>query len=499
MGAMQKETSIRVKLIRIFAIVAAAIFIINMGILTVQNRTVSQIDQVYASNIELNELSETLSRLETSLYRYLATKSSDELENYYTYEQEYRDMLEQLNRNAADSPGLLAEKNIYYMSQSYLEAANETIEDKRARNISGYKEGYACSQKISRYLQDSINSLNNTVFQENSRNYLRLRNILDQATTLSFLLLLAVMAGALMWIAVKIRSFTRPLAELADVANLIARGDMAVDFPVVETNDEITTVAKACNKMMESIRRYIQETKENYERESQLIENELIMKNDLKEAQLKYLQAQIDPHFLFNSLNAGAQLAMMEGAERACLYIENLADFFRYNVRKMEESTTLREETELIDHYIYIMNVRFSGEIHYYKQIDERLWDVRMPGMILQPIIENSVKHGISGMEGEGEIRLSIYGEGDLVNIRIQDNGTGIEPETAERIMRGERAHGEGSISTGIGMDNVISRLRRYYDREHVLDIRRRETGGTEIILYITREKGDADDQNTDM
>lgn len=496
---MQKETSIRVKLIRTFVIVAVTIFIINIGILTVQNKTISRIDQVYTSNIELNELSETLSRLESSLYRYLATKSSDELENYYTYEQEYRDMLEQLNRETADSSGLLAEKNIYYMSQSYLEVTNETIEDKRARNITGYKEGYAGSRKISQYLQDTINHLNNTVFQENSRDYLGLRIILDQVTRLSFVLLLVVMAGALMWIAVKIRSFTRPLAELADVANLIARGDMAVDFPVVETNDEITTVAKACNKMMESIRRYIQETKENYERESQLIENELIMKNDLKEAQLKYLQAQIDPHFLFNSLNAGAQLAMMEGAERACLYIENLADFFRYNVRKMEESTTLREETELIDHYIYIMNVRFSGEIHYYKQIDERLWDVRMPGMILQPIIENSVKHGISGMEGEGEIRLSIYGEGDLVNIRIQDNGTGIEPETAERIMRGERAHGEGSISTGIGMDNVISRLRRYYDREHVLDIRRRETGGTEIILYITREKGDADDQNTDM
>ena len=314
---MQKETSIRAKLNRTFIIVAIAIFIINMGILMLQNRTISRIDQVYTSNIELNELSETLGSLESSLYRYLTTKSSDELENYYTYEQEYRDLLERLNSKLLDSPKLLAEKNIYYMSQSYLDVANKTIENKRARFISGYKEGYADSQRICRYLQDSITNLNNTAFQENLEDYLKLRVILDGVTKLSFVLLSAVMVGALIWLATKIRSFTRPLAELADVANLIAKGDMAVDFPVVETNDEITIVARACNKMMESIRRYIQETKENYERESQLIENELIMKNDLKEAQLKYLQAQIDPHFLFNSLNAGAQLAMMEEIGRA--------------------------------------------------------------------------------------------------------------------------------------------------------------------------------------
>ena len=103
---MQKETSIRAKLNRTFIIVAIAIFIINMGILMLQNRTISRIDQVYTSNIELNELSETLGSLESSLYRYLTTKSSDELENYYTYEQEYRDLLERLNSKLLDSPKL---------------------------------------------------------------------------------------------------------------------------------------------------------------------------------------------------------------------------------------------------------------------------------------------------------------------------------------------------------------------------------------------------------
>lgn len=210
------------------------------------------------------------------------------------------------------------------------------------------------------------------------------------------------------------------------------------------------------------------------------------MKNDLKEAQLKYLQAQINPHFLFNSLNAGAQLAMMEGAERACIFIENMADFFRYNVRKTDQDATLGEELRLVDNYIYILNVRFAGDIHYEKRVDERLLHTPMPSMIIQSIIENAVNHGIREMEGAGSICLSVYREGDFACIQVADNGKGIDSQVAEKILRGESAHSEsGRDSAGIGMDNVINRLRRYYDMEYVIDIRRLEEGGTEVRLYL--------------
>lgn len=90
-------------------------------------------------------------------------------------------------------------------------------------------------------------------------------------------------------------------------------------------------------------------------------EKELLMETHLKDAQLKYLQAQINPHFLFNSLNAGAQLAMMESADRTYDYIQNMAAFFRYNIKKDHDEVTLEEEIRLVDNYIYILNVRFSG------------------------------------------------------------------------------------------------------------------------------------------
>lgn len=486
----KQRTSIRTKLLQVFVTVSVIIFGVNGYLYYNQNKTIQEIDSVYSSNIHLNQMSTTLEKMQDSLYRYLNTKSSDSLESYYTYEQDYYDMIGALNASSTSNPIKLAEKNIYKMSESYLEKTDETVEAKRGRNVTKYRETFGEAEKIYSFLQSNINSMNTTVFLQNSQSYSVLRSTLNYLVWLSIILLGVVMVIAIVWIIIMTRNITRPLIDLANAANEIALGNMEVDFPIVDTGDEVSTVAKACNKMIDSIRTYINKTRENYERENKLIENELIMKNDLKEAQLKYLQAQINPHFLFNSLNAGAQLAMMEGAEKACIFIQNMADFFRYNVRKMDKDTSLKEEINLVDNYIYILNVRFSGDIHYYKQIDERLIDASMPSMILQPIMENAVNHGIREMEGMGEITLSVYSEDNIICIKVEDNGKGIDPDIAEKIMRGENAHSYSERdSAGIGMDNVINRMRRYYNMERVINIRKREQGGTEVVLYIPKER----------
>ena len=486
---MKKRKSIRIRLLEVYVVIMLLVFAINMYIVHSQSQAIRQIDGVYNSNIQLNDISTTLEKMQTSLYQYLNTKSSDELENYYLYEQDYRNLISELNEETVNDQNLPMEKNIRNMSDTYLEKTAGAIEAKRGRNVSSYNEEYSKAKKLYDYLQSCVRSLNTSVFLENSQNYSVLRSTLNYVVGFSMFLLTVSMLVALAWIVMMTRTITRPLIKLAEAANTIAKGGLEVDFPIIDTGDEISTVAKACNKMMNSIRDYIRQTKENYERESRLIENELIMKNDLKEAQLKYLQAQINPHFLFNSLNAAAQLAMMEGAENTCLFVQNMADFFRYNVRKMEKDTTLKEELELVDNYIYILNVRFAGEIHYTKQIDERVTGTMMPSMILQPLIENAVNHGIRELQGEGKIHLSVYSDDGMVCVKVEDNGVGIEPEVIEKIMRGESAHSHSQRdSAGIGMDNVINRLKRYYNMEHVIEIRRREERGTEVLIYLKRE-----------
>lgn len=477
-------------MLEVYIVIMVMVFVINLYIIYNQNQAVRQIDGVYNSNIQLNKIATTMEQMQNSLYQYLNTKSSDELENYYLYEQDYRDLIGKLNDKTVNDQNLIMEKNIRSMSETYLESTASAIEAKRGRNVSRYNEDYSKAKKLYDYLQSCVRSLNTSVFLENSQNYSVLRSTLNYIVRFSMFLLIVSIGVALVWVTMMTRTIIRPLTELAEAANTIAKGGLEVDFPIIDTGDEISIVAKACNKMMDSIRDYIKKTKENYERESQLIANELNMKNDLKEAQLKYLQAQINPHFLFNTLNAAAQLAMMEGAENTCLFVQNMADFFRYNVRKMEKDTTLKEELELVDNYIYILNVRFAGEIHYTRQIDERVTGTRMPSMILQPLIENAVNHGIRELQGGGWIHLSVYSDGGLVCVKVEDNGAGIEPEVIDKIMRGESAHSNSQRdSAGIGMDNVINRLKRYYNMEHVIDIRRRKEGGTEVIIYLKKEE----------
>ena len=218
-----------------------------------------------------------------------------------------------------------------------------------------------------------------------------------------------------------------------------------------------------------------------------MMERELLMENHLKEAQLKYLQSQINPHFLFNSLNAGAQLAMMEDAEQTGIFVEKMADFFRYNVKKGQEDATLGEELEAVDNYIYILNVRFAGDIHFSKDVDETLENVRVPSMILQPVVENSVNHGIRDIEWEGKIHLKVTGDADYIRISVKDNGKGMTPEKIESVLSGNKEHkSEEGDSTGIGMNNVISRLELYYEEKGLVEINSDGADkGTEVVIYI--------------
>lgn len=500
---MRKNKSIRAKLIEVFVVVMVLVFALNLYITYRQNDAVHQIDNVYSNNIQLNDLSTALEKMQSALYQYLNTKSSGQLEKYYSWEQEISIMLKMLNQKTVSDSNKLMEKNIYNMCRTYIVNADNAIEAKRGRDISKYNTDYGEAKKLYDYLQTNINSLNTEVFLKNSGNYSLLRVSLNYLTGISFSLLLLAIILAVIWIIARTRNIIQPLISLASTANEIAKGNMEVDFPVVDTGDEITIVAKACNKMIDSIRLYIEQIKHNYEREKRLVANEWIMKNDLKEAQLKYLQAQVNPHFLFNSLNAGAQLAMLEGAERTYLFVENMADFFRYNVCTIGKDATLKEELDLVDHYVYILNVRFAGDIHYETQIDERFLNVRMPSMILQPIVENAVNHGIREMEGEGKIRVNVYGKDREVCIKVADNGVGIQPQIAEKILRGESVHSHSDRdSAGVGMDNVIKRLRRYYNKEHVIDIGNGERGGTEVVVYIDACEmtgGENSDTNSNM
>ena len=482
-----KDFSLVSKIVIEVGMIAVLLFAMNMLFYVRINNSMQKMDNVYASNAELTELSQVFEKVQDNMYKYLKVKSSQTLLDYYQNEAKYRNELEKLNEDNINDPVKLLERNIRKMSETYLDCTAETVAAKRGRNVEQYKRKYDDATKLYRYIQSSIDELNNLMFQENSSTYAVLRAVMRYLEISNSVIMIIIVAGGMLLLIQATRNMFVPLSNMAETAQLVGQGNFHVKMHDTDAQDELGTVTRAFNTMVENLDLYMARTKASMEKEQQMMERELLMENHLKEAQLKYLQSQINPHFLFNSLNAGAQLAMMEDAEQTGIFVEKMADFFRYNVKKGQEDATLGEELEAVDNYIYILNVRFAGDIHFSKEVDESLENVRMPSMILQPVVENAVNHGIRDIEWEGKIHLTVTGDADYIRISVKDNGKGMTQEQIEGVLSGnrERRNEEGD-STGIGMNNVISRLELYYEESGLMEINSEGEGkGTEAVIYI--------------
>lgn len=483
---IEKKESIQVKLIAVFLLTSLVLLAVNLVLYQGMNRMVYHLDSVYATNVSLNELQDVLDHVQNSLTEYLNTKSSDSMQNYYLYEDEYLDMVKKLNEKAVNQELLIMEKNIRGLSMEYLDITNKVIDAKRGRNVDKYKVYYEEAAQLYDILSTHIYSLNNQRFVANSVNYQVLQSAIGYSQMINTVILILVAIANAVLVFILTREMIYPLKELSLAANKVAEGDLEVDQLPVMTNDEIGIVTYAFNEMLQNIRLYIEQIRQNMEQESAMKERELMMENHLKDAQLKYLQAQINPHFLFNTLNAGAQLAMLEGADKTYTYVQNVADFFRYSIKSKEE-TTLEDELVQVEHYIYILNVRFSGDIHFKMEVEDSCKSIAMPGMILQPIVENSVNYGIRDIDWEGRIELSAIKEKEYVCISIRDNGIGMSQEKIDKIMSGQLKKDDISKnSNGVGLDNVMERLRMFYDREDVMEITSvGENMGTEVAIKL--------------
>lgn len=467
--------------------IAGLLFAMNMIFYVRINNSMQKMDNVYASNAELTELSLVFEKVQDNMYDYLKVKSSQVLLDYYQNEAKYRSQLEKLNEENINDSAKLLERNIRKMSETYLDCTAETVAAKRGRNVEKYKRKYDDATKLYGYIQSSIDELNNLMFQENSSTYAVLRAVMRYLEVSNTIIMSVIVAGGMILLIMATRKMFVPLSNMAETAQLVGQGNFRVKMHDTDAQDELGMVTRAFNTMVENLDLYMARTKASMEKEQQMMERELLMENHLKEAQLKYLQSQINPHFLFNSLNAGAQLAMMENAEQTGIFVEKMADFFRYNVKKGQENATLEEELEAVDNYIYILNVRFAGDIHFSKEVDESLEDIRVPSMILQPVVENAVKHGIRDIEWEGRIHLTVTKDADYIRISVKDNGKGMTPEQIESVLAGNTEHrNDEGDSTGIGMNNVISRLELYYEETGLMEINSEGAGkGTEVVIYI--------------
>ena len=491
-GAIRRKwnnASVRMKMLFAFIVPVVMILAVNVYMYLSINTMIARVDEIYVANVSLNDLSDNLTFIQNSMKDYLESKSTNALNDYYKADQDYRNGLASLDLRSSGTAVYAMQENIIRQSENYLQTAAETITAKRGRNIEKYKATYEETVGMYSDLQKCIYALNNKQFKKNTTDYSVLLSSLRYMEMITILMLFFIGIVNVVVVFFMTKSMTLPLEDLSQAAIEVAEGNFDVEIESTEGGDEISVVSKAFRQMVESIQSYIAEIKDSVLRESMLKEHELVMENRMKEVQLRSLQAQINPHFLFNTLNAGEQLAMMEGAEKTTEFIENMADFFRYNIKKIDNDASIAEEIALVDKYVYILNVRFTGEIHYSKDIDEEITEVRVPSMVLQPIVENAVNYGIRDIDWEGHIDLKVYKENGMVYMSIKDNGIGMSREQIDRILSGDAAgevSPEHSASNGIGLQNVIERLQIFTGHQDVMEIHSEGSGcGTEFVIKV--------------
>ncbi|MCI6637431.1 MAG: histidine kinase [Bilifractor sp.] len=475
------------KLTLAFLLATAAIFAVNLFLVLNINTALEKINRVFYSNVQTNTLSEALDNVQQGLADYLSVGSSENLRNFYQVQAEYTDCLAALGDSSDNVEIQSTTRDIRNLSEHYTELCENALTAKRGRNIQRYKNDYEDTVSMNAILQSYIYSMNNLLLKGNSDNYLKLADTFHSLEAFSLFMIVLIAFLDIFMIVTTIRHATAPMHDLIAEAGEIGKGNFDVPPLAVSSDDELGIVASAFNEMVVSMKGYLQKLRESMESENRLKERELLMDAHLKEAELKYLQAQINPHFLFNTLNAGAQLAMMEEADGTYRYLQNVAAFFRNKTNRENQITTLADEIALADNYMYIINVRFSDAITYEKRIDEDLTRVSVPSMILQPIIENAINHGVRDIDRPAVIILSVYRTGNYITLSVRDNGRGMTEAQMNAILSGNApVRRKGDETNGVGLSNVINRMRLFYNSEDVFDITSPgEDRGTEVLLYI--------------
>ena len=284
----------------------------------------------------------------------------------------------------------------------------------------------------------------------------------------SFFLVIAIIATVYISI-----MLTKPIKKLIGYINKIQRGNMNIDIEV-HSSDEIGILAARFQNMMQTINNLI------------LQEYRLELAN--KTNQLKALQAQINPHFMYNSLQSIGTLALQMNAPKIYSLISSLGKMMRYTINTNENTVPLSKELEHIQHYLELQKQRFEESLCVTFEIEERSNAVLMPKMILQPLVENYFKHGFDPQKGLSELHISSTFTGDdLLMIRVRDNGPGMPEEHLQQLKK--QITQPNFLYTehmdNIGILNVLARLQLYFSEQAGMQIQNLEPHGFQITLQI--------------
>lgn len=290
-------------------------------------------------------------------------------------------------------------------------------------------------------------------------------------------------------------SIAKPVRELSQEAQRIARSDFSGEDIHVENRDDLGELVSIFNDMKHAMEENIQTIQENH-RMTELLQQEKLenseMEKRLNANRLELLKSQINPHFLFNTLNMIGSMADLEDAPTTEKMTQSLAQLFRYNLNTREQIVPIDMELRIAENYMYLQKMRFGSRIQYQVNTPEDVSHIRIPSFTMQPLVENAIVHGLSKKEQGGTVSVTVTEDptSEIVTLLIEDDGLGIAEERLSALNA--RMHNPEENKTariGIGLGNIYCRIRTLYPEGGDLRIDAKEGVGTRITLTIPQER----------
>ena len=273
----------------------------------------------------------------------------------------------------------------------------------------------------------------------------------------------------------------KPIRELTEHMQEIELGKLGVEIDTQSDTEEIQCLTASFKEMVYKIEGLIEQVEDNQKK--------------LRKSELKVLQSQINPHFLYNSLDTIIWLGERGECEKVIQMTAALARYFRLSLSKGKEVITIYEEVEHVKHYLQIQKIRYANKLTYTIEVSPDIFDEMIVKIVLQPLVENALYHGIKDLEEGGYIRVLGFREGNNIILEVYDNGKGMSHEQIKNILKAPRS--TSITKGGVAIKNVHERIQVYFGQDYGLSYESEYGKWTKVRITIPAiEIGEWDEKN---
>lgn len=355
--------------------------------------------------------------------------------------------------------------NLEEASMSYFDKIDACIRQGNLAEIENLSEGKEVLFQVSqqKYNLDAYSIMPQETLRQNQEMLTRSLLLIASIITVVVIIVMSYIT----------KTLTKPLEQLGETITKIRSGNtnLRVEYTA---DDEIGKLGKEFNEMLDEIQRLI-----GIEYESQIL---------LNKAEYKALQAQINPHFLYNTLDTMSSISSIQNCELVSSLCQSLSNIFRYSMDMKHPYSTVVKEINHLKNYIFVMNVRMREEVKYSFHIDEEVLQDSVPRISLQPLVENALNHGLKNKHGDKLIEVTATGKDGMLELSVRDNGVGMDSEMINCKLR-ENNKDTVEAGNSIGIYNINARMKMLYGEEYGVTVESVIGEGTTVTLRIPRVK----------